>query len=248
MAAELDDAAVQRDLIRPRLREAKPGTVRKEASLLMAVLRAAHRDGLVNRVPHVQLPPTSPARERWLTPDELDRLEDAARGMRQDPARMERLEVFIALARHTGARKQAIYELPWSRVDLDRRAIDFGAGAGKKRRARGVPINDELLAVLQDWKLQQGGAELVLEGGKLHWGFGQAAKRAGLQGITPHVLRHSLASNAAQRGVALHLVAQVLGNTAAVVEKTYSKFTPASLSTVVEAGRSAGRKRPAGAL
>jgi integrase len=129
MASELDNTLVQRDFIKPRLKDAHPGTVRKEACFLLAVLRLAHDNGHLDRVPKFQLPPVSPPRERWLTPAELDRLEAAAPDFRT--------RLFIAIARYTGARMAAIQELTWARVDLEQKVIDFGAGLGKKRRARG---------------------------------------------------------------------------------------------------------------
>lgn len=233
-AGELDNTALQRDYVQPRLQEAAPGTVRKEVALLVAALRRAHDDGQIDRMPRLTLPPAAEPRQRWLTIEELDRLEAAARELRPDPARYSRLELFLALARYTGARKQAIFELPWSRVDLERRSIDFGKGAGKKRRARGAWIADELLAVLREAKLQAQG-ELVVGPGQLHWQLGKAAQAARLKGVTPHVLRHSLASNAMQQGVAPHLVAAQLGNTASVVEKVYGHLTPESLAVVAKA-------------
>jgi integrase len=226
MASELDNTLVQRDFIKPRLKDAHPGTVRKEACFLLAVLRLAHDNGHLDRVPKFQLPPVSPPRERWLTPTELDRLEAAAPDFRT--------RLFIAIARYTGARMAAIQELTWARVDLEQKVIDFGAGLGKKRRARGVPIAAQLLLLLKEAKLRAGGEKLVIGPVSVRRGFLAAAARAGLEGVYPHVLRHSLASNAAQRGVALHLVAQVLGNTVAVVEKTYAKYRPEALSAVVE--------------
>jgi integrase len=241
-AGELDDPTLQRDYVQPRLREAATGTVRKEVALLVAAIRRAHDDGHIPRMPRLTLPPAAQPRQRWLTPDELDALEQAARELREDPARIGRLELLLVLARYTGARKAAIHELPWSKVDLERRAIDFGPGAGRKRRARGAWIADELLAVLREAKLQATGP-LVVGPGQLHWQLAKAAKAAGLEGVTPHVLRHSLASNAMQQGVAPHLVASQLGNTAAVVEKVYGHLTPQSLAPVAQAASGRRKKR-----
>ena len=44
------------------------------------------------------------------------------------------------------------------------------------------------------------------------------AKRAGVEGVTPHRLRHTAATWMARRGVPLWKIAGILGNTMAMVE------------------------------
>ncbi|MNP23880.1 site-specific tyrosine recombinase XerC [compost metagenome] len=53
--------------------------------------------------------------------------------------------------------------------------------------------------------------------------------------MTPHTLRHTAATLMARRGVSLWEVAGVLGNSAAVVEKTYAHHCPDHLRTAVNA-------------
>jgi integrase len=45
-------------------------------------------------------------------------------------------------------------------------------------------------------------------------------------GISPHVLRHTAATHMARRGVSLWMIAKVLGNTTALVERVYAKWVP----------------------
>ncbi len=53
-------------------------------------------------------------------------------------------------------------------------------------------------------------------------------------GISPHVLRHTAATHMARRGVSLYIVAKVLGNSVAVVERTYAKYSPGDLRKAVD--------------
>src|SRR5690606_5327457 len=53
-----------------------------------------------------------------------------------------------------------------------------------------------------------------------------AAERAGLDGVHPHVLRHTAATHMARRAVPLWVIANLLGNSLAQVEKVYAKWQP----------------------
>ena len=56
--------------------------------------------------------------------------------------------------------------------------------------------------------------------------FRNAVARAGLPGITPHVLRHTAATWMAQRAVPLEKIAGWLGNSAATMERVYAHHSP----------------------
>jgi len=45
-------------------------------------------------------------------------------------------------------------------------------------------------------------------------------------GISPHVIRHTAATHMARNGVPLWKIAKILGNTLAMVEKVYAKWSP----------------------
>jgi len=72
-------------------------------------------------------------------------------------------------------------------------------------------------------------------------GFGDPRKtprRNGMKprktGISPHVLRHTAATQMARRGVPLYDIAGVLGNSLAMVEKVYAKHCPERLRAAVD--------------
>lgn len=176
----------------------------------------------IAEAPHVAGPPTPAPRDRWLTREEAKRLLAACGDFH--------VRVFAALALHTAARSGAILDLTWDRVDLERRRLDYGQGRGNKRRVRAVPIGDELLALLaRTRELATSDHVVEFAGGRVgsvRTGFLAACRRAGLAGVTPHVLRHTAATWMAQAGVPMWEIAGMLGNSVEVVARTYAKHSP----------------------
>lgn len=202
-------------------RKLSDGTLIRELGTLRAALSWAVKQQWIVTAPHVERPESPPARDRWLTRDEADRLLEATDALH--------VRIFVALALYTAARAGALLALTWEKVDLERGLISLGRGRGRKRRAT-VPIIDELRAELER-ALQAATSEYVIEhGGKpiasVKTGFRNAVRRAKLSGITPHVLRHTAATWMVQQGVPLAMVAAYLGNSVQMVERVYGHHSP----------------------
>ena len=180
------------------------GTIRLELGALRAALRWAVAEQWIGKAPVIRVPPSPPPRDRWLTREEADRLVAACRS--------HHVKLFVLLALHTAARKSAILELRWPQVSFIRRQIDFNPPARvqttKKRPV--VPINDTLFEVLTEaFELRQTDHVVEWNGnpaGNIKKAFERTAKRAGLVGVTPHVLRHTAASWMAMAGVDMHKI------------------------------------------
>ena len=169
------------------------------------------------------LPPSSPPRSRVLSEAEIDRLFKAA-----DHPQRERVRLFLWLALHTAARRTAIQELRWDQVDFDIDVIHYlpdGAVQSRKRKAS-VPISETLKPVLEEaWTRRISNTSLVIgSGGKINEPLRLVAEKAGVKGVTPHVMRHTAATIMARSGVSIWVIAQVLGNTVEQVEKVYAKW------------------------
>jgi integrase len=233
---------------------AAPATIRREVATLLAGLRycATKKGGkLIEAVDldEVELPPDSEPRDRWLKMDEVQRLLDAAAAGRKE--RLSRVERFLWLALFTAARKEALLELTWDRVDFETNTIHLnvpGRKLTKKRRAD-VTIASQLRPVLERAYSERGDYKLVLDHGAddLWASIQYVAIRAGFSdqkvgkgkspkatGISPHVLRHTAATHMARRGVALWKIAQILGNSLAMVEKVYAKWVPEDAAGTVD--------------
>jgi integrase len=215
------------------------GSVRREISVLRAAMSWAVREKWLEEAPYVEMPPKPPARDRWLTKDEVDRLIQSAGSAH--------IRLFVVLAYHTAARAGAILDLTWDRVDLDRRLIDYHRQRRtitKKRRAT-VPINVVALAELQAARMVAVSDHVIEFRGKpvssIKTGFARASRRAAID-CTPHVLRHSAATHMVMAGVPMIEIARMLGDTVAMIESTYGKHSPDFLRRAADA--LAGDTRP----
>lgn len=207
---------------------ASDGTVLKE----LGTLRAAVRRTASGHLARFEMPRQPPPRDRWITKEEAA----ALLGATPDP----HLRLFTILALATAARSGALLGLTWDRVDLKRRQIALGeAREGRKRRAV-VPINDRALAALEAaYAIRT--SDFVIEYGSrpvksIKKGFREAAARAGLKGVSPHILRHSSATWMAQAGIPMIEIARYLGHSnPAITYRVYAKHTPDYLKSAAAA-------------
>ena len=237
-------------------RPAKPSTVRRELATLRACLSwcadPKRRLVLANQKPAFDLPDDGAPRDRCLSAPEVRRLLSAAAEHRTN-GRLSRVERFVWIALETAARKSALLELTWDRVDFETKVIHLnvpGRRLTKKRRAD-VPISSALLPLLERMKAERL-CNFVLDSPAEIWpAIQRACRRAGLgepliavhsrgakpkrTGISPNVLRHTAATNMARRGVPLWKIAKVMGNSVAIVERVYAKHAPDDLRDAVEA-------------
>jgi integrase len=236
---------------------AAPATIRREVATLLAGLRFCSTKGagrliakeVVAELDDVALPPDSEPRDRWLKMDEVQRLLDAAAAGRRGD-RLSRVERFLWLALFTAARKEALLELTWDRVDFETNTIHLnvpGRRLTKKRRAD-VTIASQLRPVLERAHKERTGALVLDHAADDMWASIQyVAIRAGFSdqkvgrgespkatGISPHVLRHTAATHMARRGVPLWTIAQILGNSVVMVEKVYAKWQPSDAAGTVD--------------
>src|SRR5690349_3340738 len=212
------------------------GTIRRELGILKAAFGLAVEHEIVahDQLPTIKLPPGGKPRERYLSLDEIDRLLKAATSLSVD-GRLSRIERFLWLALQTGARRDAILHLSWDRVDLARGVIDFRDSTleeSKKRRVV-VPISESLMPVLVRAHGERRGNLVLDTTGPIRSVFDRVCKLAGLEDVSPHVLRHTWASHASMNGVGLTEISRVLGNTLTVVEKVYAKYQPGYLTAAV---------------
>lgn len=229
-------------------RPAIDNTVRRElGGILLPALNHAAKERRISKgdIPHIALPPASPPRDRWLTPEEADRLREACQWVsrrgsdgRYQRVRVEdptRVRLFVELALGIAARRGAIENLRKDQVDLESGLIHLnpkGRLQTKKRRPT-VPVPDRLQGMLA-WAIEHMPGPFVLgHNGPIRMAFAMACERAGLDGVTAHTLRHTWATWAAQRGVPLIEIAAVLGDRYETVERNYLHWTGEYLKRAV---------------
>ena len=235
-------------------RRVTSGTLRRELNQLRAVLRWALKKELIpegTRLPKFDdMPADGPPRTKYLDHAQRQWFWDQARGWAIAAPRMtrqqgapERVALFIAIAMETAARRGAIMDLTWDRVDMVRGLIDFqvpGKRVTCKRRVKGMPISDDLMTVLKEaWaaapKDPSGRAVgRVIAGTRdISPAFNTFRDAIGMEWVSPHVLRHTWASLAAMDGVSMKAIAEVLGDSVAMVDKHYAHLSPEHMRSVV---------------
>lgn len=230
------------DYVAARVRLVKPQTVRRELVGLRAALRMAWRKGVIDRVPPIDLPPRGPRRELVLSAQEIRALLTAA-------SARPRCLAFLRLLIATCGRLGAVCELTWAQVDLERGVIDLRSksplAARMKRRAV-VPISQDLVTYLRAYRNH---TDARRRGVRLNPGLRvigaarttaalwlkQAAADAGIAGATPHVIRHSVATQMLRSGVPLTHVSKMLGHSSvAITADIYGHLQPEDLRSAAD--------------
>lgn len=210
----------------------KIGSVHTELGHLRSALRWAAKAGLIDRAPAIDMPPKPDSDVRPLSDEEIRRLLDACH------APHVRLAVVLLLT--TGARVGAVLDLTWDRVDFERGVIDLRLPDGLTRKGRAVvPMNRMARAALEaafparltDHVVEWGGRRVR----SIRKGYAAALKRAGMEGVHIHQIRHSVAVRLLENGSTIEEVAQFLGHSnTAITYKVYSRFTTEYLSNAAK--------------
>lgn len=200
----------------------RPGTIGRELS----VVKSAVRYSFPNTPSQWDIPSPGPSRETRLTKAEYRKLVGACD--------VYHVRLFVILALNTGARRSAILELTWDRVDFERRLINLRVDGLQGKGRAIVPMTEMAFTALKEASdLAQSGHVIEYAGQPIKAvkrGFKRAVERAGLDKVTPHVLRHTAATWMAEAGVPMTEIAAYLGHRdSRVTERIYAKFTPTYL-------------------
>jgi len=205
----------------------KPTTANRVIALLSKMFNLAEAWGLrtdgSNPCRHVQKYKEN-KRTRYLSEAELARLgavlaEDAANGIHNAAANAIRLLIL------TGCRHSEVLTLTWQEVDTERHCLRL---KDSKTGAKTIPLNPPALALLASLAVVDGNphvfpgrfAESHLTNLDRYWG--SVKKRAGLEDVRLHDLRHTYASVGAAGGFSLPVIGALLGHTQASTTQRYA--------------------------
>ena len=223
-------------------RDKAAGTVRKELGVLQAAINFAYSEGYLTAARKVRLPEKPPARDRWLTRDEVARLLWAA----YRSPKGKHLARFILTAIYTGTRSDAILRmrfLPSTEggwVDTER-GVMYRRGTGEaetKKRTPPVPIPRSLLAHMRRW--ERNGARYVVEVdgqrvASVKTAWKRALAEAGIDHCTRHDLRHTAITWAMQHGADRWHATGFFGLSLDMLERVYGHHHPDYMRSAVEA-------------
>jgi site-specific recombinase XerD len=198
-------------------------TIRSNLAYVSSLCAMAVRWGWIGTNPVTALNKrslqTSRRRTRFLTSAELDQLL-AHSAVHMRPA--------IILATETGMRKEELFGLTLSGIDLARREIMLDVT--KSGMPRRVPLSDRAISVIKDLLatrrapnspylfVKADGTRFV----DMKNGFDSARKRAGFRDLRWHDLRHTFASWFVQAGGDLYHLSRILGHASVQMTTRYS--------------------------
>jgi integrase len=221
-------------------RKVGDGTLRRELNCLVAAINHAVTFKRIDAkdAPTIILPDAPPPKDLWLTESQLDTFVRIASELHPGE-RLSRLYRFVVVASETAARKNSVLSLRWNQVDLGRRLIHYQNDGNKRTNKRrvAVPMSDlchSVLARANDERIPE--CDWVMDTPySIQHHFEALVKSAGtgFEDVTPHTLRHTWATLAAQAGVPLFEVAGVLGDTLATVVRVYAHHCPDHLRGAV---------------
>jgi integrase len=195
-----------------RLKKVSPATVNRSLSVLRHLFNLAKRWNKFygdNPVSIVGMLEEHNQVERILTLDEENRLLNEA---------ISYLRPILKTALNTGMRRGEILSLKWSDVDLNNNLIIISQTNSKSKKLRKIYINSVLKKEFAGLKLKSGGNEYVFLSDKrmrlkeIKNGFNAACKRAGIEGLRFHDLRHTAATRMVESGGSIVAVSKILGH------------------------------------
>lgn len=209
------------------------GSIHTELGHLRSVLVWAKAAKLIPEAPRIERPTKPEPMDRYLTREEVSRMMDCAK--------VPHIRLAILLLISTGARSAAALDLTWDRVDFGRGIIQLrNPFDGQRRKGRAtVPMNsslrDELAAAkkaaLSPFVVEWAGNRVK----SIKKGIKAAAKAAKLDGVSPHVFRHSAAVWLVEDGHSFEEVAQFLGHSdVKITFKVYGRFSPTHLRSLAD--------------
>jgi integrase len=222
--------------------EYKDSSMRRRLGALKTVLNHAWRTGRLTAVPYIELPAPGAPRVRWLTPEQLALVQDKVfeNEIRNPGPAAHALTMFVFLASTFGARREAIRDLTWDRVDFAGRTVNFqvpGRAVTKKRRAT-APMSDDAFAFLREAHLKAGqpatGKVVDIRDNALKYQYQKFFRSIGLEWCTSHVFRHTVATHMLQADESIFKVALVLADSVQTIQTTYAHVPPPGLKQLFE--------------
>ena len=227
---DIDAALAELETVPGKNGKCKSGpTINRYRMALQSAIRFAKRKRLLPRgwiSPLQDIPQhkENPGKLRFLTPEEEQRLMDAARLQS-----WVLLPLLIRLAIVTGLRRGALLALCWRDVMLDTESPHVAVERTKNGDSHVSPITPDLVQEFRRMRrIRSEDSDLIFVG--KHWnqphdfrhGFNEACKVAGLEGVTFHTLRHTSCSRLAQAGVDILAIAEHAGHRSLTMTRRYS--------------------------
>jgi integrase len=201
-----------------RLKEGISGTtVVHEINCLSHVLEVSIKDWGIplgnNPAKLLRRPPRAKGRTRRLAPAELEALLRALQG---SPA----VQSLVLLAVETGMRRGELMSMTWENVRIKDRVIFLPDT--KNGEPRAVPLSSKAMEILKGIPRNIGGTVFSMAHDSVSQAFKRACRRAGIQDLRFHDLRHEATSRFFEKGLSMMEVSSITGHKTLSMLKRYT--------------------------
>jgi integrase len=220
-------------LQRAMRKDGAPIAANRMLSLMSSAMNRAIANGWLekNPVKGIKRTPEEP-RERYLNDDELARLDAELNLAQHQPDRAAGANI-VRLLVLTGARRGEVLKARWDEFsDLDGPMPTWTKPSAhtKQKKLHRVPLNPPAVEVLRAMRSQRGDSPYLFPNlddpqrpaTDLKYLWRGLCKRAGLEGLRLHDLRHAFASFLINKGIPLATIGQLLGHTRAETTERYA--------------------------
>ncbi len=245
---------------------ASDSTVKNDVAEMKAMLNRARQWNFItaHQLVDYRLPKSPKVRiERFLSDDESQRLHKALderelkgqcdrqsfnewraeRGYEPYPiytGYTDHLMPMVLLALNTGMRRNEVFTLEWSDINLTTKTIRIRSEIAKSKSERFIPMNENLQSVLNKWRSTQSdvtGLVFPNAEGKpfdnIFKSWTSLLESAEIERFRFHDLRHNFASQLVMKGVDLYTVKELLGHSTITVTERYAHLAPKKLADAV---------------
>jgi len=199
-----------------------PTTVRNDLTLISHLYSTAIKEwsfeSLTNPVAKIRLPTAASARERRLDldPDENGKTEEQ-RLLAECDNGPHWLGPMVRLALETAMRQGELLALEWQNIDLSRpvaRLVNTKNDHSRTDRTKGrdVPLSPRAIAILEAFPRNISGKVFAIGTMAVVHAFQRACKRAGIEDLRFHDLRHEATTRLFEKGLAVEEVRAITGH------------------------------------
>ncbi|NIP39236.1 MAG: site-specific integrase [Candidatus Dadabacteria bacterium] len=203
---------------------AKNSTINRELTIISGLFSYAYKNKKffgINPVSEAGKLEDNTVMERILKPGEETKLLACCEGYLKD---------IVQIALNTGMRQGEIFRLRWDWIDFNNNFIALPQTHTKSKKERKIPLNQTVRKILMKRKLSSGGSDYVFMSpqgldqyiNNVTRSFRTACKKAGIENLRFHDLRHTAATRLVEYKIPIHTVSKLLGHMSVRTTERYS--------------------------
>lgn len=152
----------------------------------------------------------------------------------------DHIKPMVLVSLNSGMRRGELFDLKWLSVNFITKTITVAGDTTKTSETRHIPMNKEVVTVLEEWKKQSGTALYVFpnqEGGRFEdvkSAWLKLLEKAKVIGFRWHDMRHDFASRLVMAGIPLNTVRDLLGHKDIKMTLRYAHLAPGTKAAAVE--------------